>query len=192
MDLKLILSCLLLMGIGIGTFAALTNAIRVRHQQRTNKRQAGFSLIELLIVVSVILIIAALAIPALLQSKMRANEASATGSLRTILVAETTYNNLYGTYSPNLTSLGNSDVPGCTPAPATACIIDGLLAQDPANKSGYLISFVGDGNTPSVDYFILAVPASPGYSGQNQFCAGSDSVLREDPSNCTIASAPMP
>src|SRR5712691_11219807 len=97
------------------------------------KKQKGFSLIELLIVVAIILIIAAIAIPNLMRSRMAANEASAVGSLRTINTAEVTYSTTYGTGFAPMANLGGADP--CGPATAvTACLIDSVLTA--GNKSG--------------------------------------------------------
>src|SRR6202046_5456895 len=89
----------------------------VSQEKRMTKKQKGFSLIELLIVVAIILIIAAIAIPNLLRSRMAANEASAVGSVRTINTASISYNSTYGNGFPaNLTILTGTGATSCTNA----------------------------------------------------------------------------
>jgi type IV pilus assembly protein PilA len=106
-------------------------------------KQKGFSLIELLIVVAIILIIAAIAIPNLLRARMAANESSAVASIRTINTAEVTYNTAYPTvgYAPALVNLGGALGAACVPSSTTGCMIDAVLANNgnPAGggKSGY-------------------------------------------------------
>ena len=94
-------------------------------------KQKGFSLIELLIVVAIILIIAAIAIPNLLRSKMAANEASAVGSMRTINTTSTQYSTTYGGYPSNLASLGGPA--GGTATSSSAELIDAVLAGGTKN-----------------------------------------------------------
>src|SRR5713101_9977524 len=100
------------------------------------QKQVGFSLIELLIVVAIILIIAAIAIPSYLRSRLLANEASTAESLRTINTAEVTYSTTYGTGFAPLANLGGADP--CAAAAATACLIDSVLTA--GNKSGYTLT----------------------------------------------------
>ncbi len=145
-----------------------------------NKKQKGFSLIELLIVVAIILIIAAIAIPNLLRSRMAANEASAVGSIRTINTSAVTYSSTYPNvgFPATLPALGGAAP--CTAASTGACLLDQVLAA--GTKSGYTFAWTSDGNTPSVGYTIAATPVSVGTTGQRMFCSDMSGVIRFDPS----------
>jgi type IV pilus assembly protein PilA len=140
------------------------------------KKQKGFSLIELLIVVAIILIIAAIAIPNLLRSRMAANEASAVGSIRTLNTSAVTYSSTYPAtgYPASLAVMGGANP--CTALPATACLIDAVLAA--GSKSGYTFTWTTDANTPSVGYSVGANPISIGTSGQRAFFSDQSGVIR--------------
>ena len=150
------------------------------------RKQKGFSLIELLIVVAIILIIAAIAIPNLLRARIAANESSAVSSLRTMNTAEVTYQSTYPTvgYASTIAALGPSASTGCTtPASTNACLVDWLVAQATAAgsaKSGYYFSDTA-GSTVSgllTGYTLDGLPAAVNQTGVRGFCSNEDAVIR--------------
>ena len=151
--------------------------------------EKGFSLIELLIVVAIILIIAGVAIPNLLRSKMAANEASAVASLRTINTSIVAYSITYGTDPATLAALG--PMVGSTPSSTTADLIDSLVAA--GVKSGYTFSYTPVTGGASVTmYTTLAVPTSTN-TGQRKFFSDQSAVIRQttDGSTPTASSTPI-
>jgi prepilin-type N-terminal cleavage/methylation domain-containing protein len=143
----------------------------------------GFSLVELLVVVMVILVIAAIAIPSLLQARIKANEAAAVASMKTIEYAETMYSSEYPEegFSPNLVWLGPNGSDCEKPGPKSACIImDETLLS--GLKNGYIFELLGDGKTPSASYTLTAKPESAGFSGNCSYTSGpSGDLVRTAP-----------
>ncbi len=148
----------------------------------------GFSLIELLLVVAVILIVAAIAVPNFLRSRMRANEASAVASLRVLNTAAVTYSITYPDmgFPAQLTTLGGANP--CSASSTQACLIDDFLAQ--GSKSGYSFVWTGDGATPSIAFTVTGTPVAVGASGQRMFCTDQSGVIHYDPtgSGCNLSS----
>jgi type IV pilus assembly protein PilA len=155
------------------------------------KNQKGFSLIELVLVVAVILIISAIAVPSFLRSRMRANEASAVASIRAIDTAAVTYSVSYPDlgFPATLNLLGGPDP--CTASPISACLVDDGIAQ--GAKGGYAFVWNGDGATPSISYTVTGAPQSPGTSGQSMYCSDQTNLIHYDPlgAACTNASPIM-
>ncbi len=167
-----------------------------REYDKVARQGRGFSIIELLIVVAIILIIAAIAIPDLLRSKMTANEASAAESIHAILVASSIYYTTYDNgYPPNLAVMGPTPTANCN----QAGLIDPLLANAPNQKSGYTISYTGQNGTvvaPSgcgtagyEGFVATAVPITVGVTGARSFCSSEDGVIHVDPQGNAIASS---
>ena len=154
--------------------------------------QRGFSLIELLIVVAIILIIAAIAIPNLLRAKISANESSAVASLHDVVNAEVSYSTAYPQvgFAPNILALGpgagNQTCPVAGPGPANACIIDTVLsgaASGAAVKSGYGFEALGQNLVGGAfaAYTAAAVPTAYNSTGTRDFCTFEDDILRQLP-----------
>src|SRR5882724_4228407 len=154
------------------------------------RKNQGFSLIELLIVVAIILIIAAIAIPSMLRARMAANESSAVGSLRTINTAMSAYQTTYPTkgYAATLLLLGPTAAVPCVATFSNACLIDGTLAA--GVKNGFNVAATG-GNTVSginYNYYATATPVTLHSTGDRSFCGFDDAVMRIDPSGVIVAS----
>jgi len=158
------------------------------------KSTKGFSLIELLIVVAIILIIAAIAVPSLLRSRIAANQASASQSLRTYNSAEVSYASTYGVgYSPTLTALGPNS--GGNPTASAAGLVDSLLGVDPGTKSGYSFVYSAGSAVNGVvnTYTLAATPLTAGTTGTNNYCTDQSFVIRftADGTACSAASNPI-
>jgi type IV pilus assembly protein PilA len=140
-------------------------------------------MVELLVVVMVILVIAAIAIPSLVHARMKANEAAAVASMKTIQTAEALYANNYPDegFAPSLAKLGPNGSDCETPGPSNACIImDETLAS--GMKNGYIFELLGDGKRPSADYSLTATPESVGFSGSCGFSSSqSGEIVRVSP-----------
>jgi type IV pilus assembly protein PilA len=137
--------------------------------------ERGFSLIELLIVVAIILVIAVITVPNLLRSRIAANEASAVNTVRQISTAEMSYSSSYPAigFAPDLASLGGPGA-GCVPSPANACILDSVVSA--GNKNGYKFFAAGFavGSPIFTSFVASSAPQSFNKSGVRMFCIATD------------------
>jgi type IV pilus assembly protein PilA len=166
--------------------------------ERSANSVRGFSLIELLIVVAIILIIAAIALPNLLRSRQAANQAAAVSNLRTITTASVSYWVIYSNgYPPSLASLGG---PANVAATCNqAILIDEVISSPPFQKSGYQYAYTGDqgtvANPPAgcapgyVGYLATATPISVGVTGNMSYCSSEPGIIHFDTSGAAAASA---
>jgi len=154
------------------------------------KRPNGFTLIELVIVVALILIIAAIAIPSFTEAKIHADETSAVQSIRVINQAEIQYEAAYGGFADSLTNLGGAEP--CAKSAATACLLDQSLAG--GEKSGYRFSAVGSGsaNEPNSTYIVGAAPVDFNRTGKRLFCSTDKNVIRADANSVGSTIPPDP
>jgi len=159
-------------------------------------RRRGFSLIELLIVVAIILIIAAIAIPNLLRARMAANQSSAVSNIRTITSAAIVYSSTYQNgLPPSLVSLGGVGVANCN----GAILLDETLTTPPYHKSGYIYDYQPQGapipNPPAScgtagfnEFLTTSVPVVVGQTGQSSYCSNEPGVIRIDTLGAKAAS----
>jgi type IV pilus assembly protein PilA len=148
-------------------------------------KQKGFSLIELLIVVAIILVIAAIAIPNLVRARMAANDSSAAGSIHAINAAEVAYFGSYESvgFPATLAPLGGADP--CTPSITTSCFIDNSIATNGggSGKSGYSFAATGSATagSPNNNQFYATATPNSNLTGTRAYCSVDDLVVRLQP-----------
>lgn len=169
--------------------------------ERPSRQQDGYSLLELLFVATIILIIAAIAIPRFLKTRYSANEVSAANSLRQISTANANYFTRFSLgYSGSLSSLGPA-TGGCNGgSSACADLLDSVLSgmalslAEPV-KSGYKFVYYAPSASPTTavpngTYAVVATPTIPNNTGLSTFCVDNRGVVLRDTSGAQVTAAP--
>ena len=157
--------------------------------RRNPNKPKGFSLIELLIVVTIILIIATIAIPNLSKSKIQANETSAVGSMKALNETAILYSNTYGGFPHALSDLGPA-ASGTAASSASADLLDSVLSG--GVKSGYRFTYSPGATDPAgnvLSYTVTATPVSPGTTGQRSFFTDQSGTIRSSSNGVADASS---
>jgi type IV pilus assembly protein PilA len=150
------------------------------------KWQRGFSVVEAVVLVAILLVVAAIAIPNLLHSNLTENESAAVASLRALNAACANYSMLYGGYPRSLSSLGSGDAADST----SAALIDATLAS--GAKGGYIFTYAPGATGISgnvLSYSFTANPATPSHTGQRRFFTDQSGVIRANMSGAADASS---
>ena len=153
---------------------------------RRRKWQRGFSVVEVVVLIAILLVVAAIAIPNLLHSNLSDNESSAVASLRALNAACSSYSMLYGGYPKALLNLGPGDAANST----SAALIDAALAS--GTKNGYVFTYAPGaagigGNVLS--YNIAAIPATSGGTGRRRFFTDQSGVIRANAAGAADANS---
>jgi type IV pilus assembly protein PilA len=166
---------------------------------KARRGNRGFTLLELLIVIAIILIIAAIAIPNLMRSRMLADEAAAIGSLRTLNTAATTYSATYSNgFPPSLAALGPPPGGGNNATCDNANLVDSIMAS--GQKTGYKYTYTGSNPISSPgqgcsnpgfnSYTINADPITRGQTGQRSFFTDPSGTVRYNTTQPATATDP--
>lgn len=148
--------------------------LAARNQRNNRARQAGFSLIELLIVIAIILIILSIALPQMSKSRMHAQEMAAIEEMGTINKAEIQYYSQFNQYATSLTQLGPPATAGAAEGPAAAGLIPGSLASGAAGGYNFTVTQTPQG------YGVSAVPKSFGSTGRRTFYTDQTGIVRQN------------
>lgn len=146
----------------------------MRRPADQRRRERGFSLIELLIVIAIILIILSIALPQMSKSRMHAQEMSAVAEMRTLNQAQVQYQSQFGQYATILAQLGPPATAGAAEGPAAAGLIPASLAS--GTTSGYNFAITA---TPG-GYAVTAVPKTFGSTGRRTFYSDQTAIIREN------------
>lgn len=136
----------------------------------------GFTLVEIMIVVAIIALLAAIAIPNLLRARLNANESAALAAIQTVVSGSTSYRGVNPTYAANLAALSGSVPP----------YIDSVLGA--GTKQGYTFTLTGSTNT----FTVTAAPVTPGTTGSRNFFADESGVIRYTAQGSTAAATSPP